>query len=128
MRISDWSSDVCSSDLWSVLVIKCLPGGIVLRGPAITASEKATNRSRFGALIQYSPFARCHRSAMMPEATPKPVPAAPHRTTPCAGLFGWHVPKDRTGSERSEEHTSELKSLMRLAYAVFCLKKKRKPR
>src|SRR3546814_12375226 len=79
MRISDWSSDVCSSDLWSVLVIKCLPGGIVLRGPAITASEKATNRSRFGALIQYSPCARCHRSAMMPEATPKPVPAAPHR-------------------------------------------------
>src|SRR3546814_3318313 len=58
MRISDWSSDVCSSDL---LVIKCLPGGIVLRGPAITASEKATNRSRFGALIQYSPCARCHR-------------------------------------------------------------------
>src|SRR3546814_9583488 len=31
---------------------------------------------------------------------------------------------DREGEERSEEHTSELKSLMRTSYAVFCLKKK----
>src|SRR3546814_4301583 len=30
----------------------------------------------------------------------------------------------RTGQERSEEHTSELQSLMRISYAVFCLKKK----
>src|SRR3546814_8735357 len=31
------------------------------------------------------------------------------------------------GSRRSEEHTSELQSLMRISYAVFCLKKKKKP-
>src|SRR3546814_2317333 len=41
---------------------------------------------------------------------------------------GWHGqrphPRDRTG--RSEEHTSELQSLMRISYAVFCLKKKKK--
>src|SRR3546814_2187885 len=32
---------------------------------------------------------------------------------------------DGSGTERSEEHTSELQSLMRISYAVFCLKKKR---
>src|SRR3546814_6440781 len=35
------------------------------------------------------------------------------------------APKDDTASERSEEHTSELQSLMRISYAVFCLKKKK---
>src|SRR3546814_3854784 len=38
---------------------------------------------------------------------------------------GFVVPPD-TGPERSEEHTSELQSLMRISYAVFCLKKKTK--
>src|SRR3546814_3977304 len=36
------------------------------------------------------------------------------------------VALDRSGSNRSEEHTSELQSLMRISYAVFCLKKKKK--
>src|SRR3546814_4772107 len=35
------------------------------------------------------------------------------------------VPRDRRGPPRSEEHTSELQSLMRISYAVFCLKKKK---
>src|SRR3546814_11002305 len=39
-----------------------------------------------------------------------------------AGISACGVPKD---SERSEEHTSELQSLMRISYAVFCLKKKK---
>src|SRR3546814_4951253 len=39
---------------------------------------------------------------------------------PVAERFGWQV------STRSEEHTSELQSLMRISYAVFCLKKKKK--
>src|SRR3546814_2131951 len=47
-----------------------------------------------------------------------------------AGLIGqrpltWVVVGDRAKIERSEEHTSELQSLMRISYAVFCLKKKR---
>src|SRR3546814_7692216 len=37
------------------------------------------------------------------------------------------VAADRTGEARSEEHTSELQSLMRISYAVFCLKKKKTP-
>src|SRR3546814_2416494 len=37
----------------------------------------------------------------------------------------WQEFKDLRGAERSEEHTSELQSLMRISYAVFCLKKKK---
>src|SRR3546814_19237308 len=39
---------------------------------------------------------------------------------------GRHVLADETARSRSEEHTSELQSLMRISYAVFCLKKKKK--
>src|SRR3546814_7040496 len=57
----------------------------------------------------------------------------------CPGCaFGDRAPRDRaqdrrarasfdTGRHRSEEHTSELQSLMRISYAVFCLKKKNRP-
>src|SRR3546814_4182723 len=38
-----------------------------------------------------------------------------------------HWGKGSEGTERSEEHTSELQSLMRISYAVFCLKKKKQP-
>src|SRR3546814_3546000 len=38
--------------------------------------------------------------------------------------FSYQLAVGRTISERSEEHTSELQSLMRISYAVFCLKKK----
>src|SRR3546814_7114141 len=41
-------------------------------------------------------------------------------------LYGHDLDKDTTPVERSEEHTSELQSLMRISYAVFCLKKKKK--
>src|SRR3546814_4766220 len=37
---------------------------------------------------------------------------------------GWLFPRKRIAGSRSEEHTSELQSLMRISYAVFCLKKK----
>src|SRR3546814_5052882 len=76
-RISDWSSDVCSSDLSSTP-----------RGWRASSSRPAT---------------RCPtRSSATPTfATP---------SSPC----------------RSEEHTSELQSLMRISYAVFCLQKKNK--
>src|SRR3546814_3976091 len=38
--------------------------------------------------------------------------------------FGWRGPMEMDLASRSEEHTSELQSLMRISYAVFCLKKK----
>src|SRR3546814_4434395 len=44
---------------------------------------------------------------------------------PAARLFGEQVADDGAAAIRSEEHTSELQSLMRISYAVFCLKKKK---
>src|SRR3546814_5248098 len=44
--------------------------------------------------------------------------------TATGAVFGMNVPDDRLPLLRSEEHTSELQSLMRISYAVFCLKKK----
>src|SRR3546814_6748260 len=45
--------------------------------------------------------------------------------TKMARLYGWAPVGERCRDSRSEEHTSELQSLMRISYAVFCLKKKK---
>src|SRR3546814_8955116 len=62
-----------------------------------------------------------------PVATPRPTPRRRrHRKSPCAPPSS---SRSSTGTPtpavRSEEHTSELQSLMRISYAVFCLKKKK---
>src|SRR3546814_1386699 len=74
MRISDWSSDVCSSDLSATSATAVSPAKIV----------------KPGAKLPVHCFAKPSEEA-----------------------------------RRSEEHTSELQSLMRISYAVFCLKKKK---
>src|SRR3546814_7032188 len=53
-------------------------------------------------------------------------PKAPGPTIFCPPLSGRHLRSRRNSVMRSEEHTSELQSLMRISYAVFCLKKKKK--
>src|SRR3546814_6485996 len=99
MRISDWSSDVCSSDLCSLR----WPRASVAAPPA---GVRANSHIRFRqALLRRSAWVR--RKLWKRDPSP-PAPAASHP------LF------------RSEEHTSELQSLMRISYAVFCLKKKTK--
>src|SRR3546814_5360434 len=102
MRISDWSSDVCSSDL----------GFFPLR-----------RRYRVLA-IHRIPVARMHgmfvRSVLM-KPGPRRTPAVRARAT---GAPRSHGSLYRTAM-RSEEHTSELQSLMRISYTVFCLKKKK---
>src|SRR3546814_6313277 len=101
MRISDWSSDVCSSDLARISA----PRLDRVRHPAaghepLAGSVAATRRRRqLGAdecaqLVSPPTDLRLHRS------------------------------DGNAGFARSEEHTSELQSLMRISYAVFCLKKK----
>src|SRR3546814_9206366 len=52
------------------------------------------------------------------------LPPSRLRAPPCGCIGGWRSPCGRKA--RSEEHTSELQSLMRISYAVFCLKKKNK--
>src|SRR3546814_9519698 len=102
MRISDWSSDVCSSDLgrWRF-------GGRL--------------GGRFGKRDELRVVVRRQGDA----------PGLPVRLGLLDPLPARRdeVPPDEALAERlarSEEHTSELQSLMRISYAVFCLKKKRK--
>src|SRR3546814_2125209 len=100
MRISDWSSDVCSSDLEPIMspspvTCACSPRNSYANGragcstfihrssPNIRASTRMSANWRQGTMLQAAP-----------------------------------------SMSRSEEHTSELQSLMRISYAVFCLKKK----
>src|SRR3546814_2863769 len=108
MRISDWSSDVCSSDL-------------ACAASAVRARCAGSCRALRPRLL---PF----RSAADPWLPLRP----PFVSAPPAS---WHfrtTGKQKTTESysklklRSEEHTSELQSLMRISYAVFCLKKKKK--
>src|SRR3546814_8866932 len=108
MRISDWSSDVCSSDL-----------------SAQTGSVR-TDRlyRRFG----YLDLARrADRAIDQPRPHHPPKDQDPrHRQRGRQQVkvdIAEHLDQP-AGTRRSEEHTSELQSLMRISYAVFCLKKK----
>src|SRR3546814_3353992 len=119
MRISDWSSDVCSSDLQRrdvvapVAAVEAdLHGGEAFLGEA------------FGGLGQRAGIAQHARGGVGAHAVAAPAEQAPHRL---AGDLAGEVPeREVEGPARSEEHTSELQSLMRISYAVFCLKKKTK--
>src|SRR3546814_4971462 len=101
MRISDWSSDVCSSDLLA-------PAGVVLRPVALPGAVDA------GVAVLHPGLH--HRRA--------PRPAREHRPTQRIAVAAVDHLLAAGRAVRSEEHTSELQSLMRISYAVFCLKKK----
>src|SRR3546814_6232647 len=157
MRISDWSSDVCSSDLARLL--QPAPGRSE-RGLSETLQDWIDTEYRYAAramlrsvsrvdLVKSRPgFAQNIRpragsiiaSPVLASYDPDPdyffhwyrdsaVVIAALRVL-CAD--GSIAPEARThfadfiAFSRSEEHTSELQSLMRISYAVFCLKKKKK--
>src|SRR3546814_9877392 len=105
MRISDWSSDVCSSDLI---------GTKMKDTPMVVKIRSSTSRVLVMSRLMVV-------SASIDSAMPmKPIV---HR------MRGSRCVDRRAISgiiSRSEEHTSELQSLMRISYAVFCLKKKNK--
>src|SRR3546814_8641007 len=114
MRISDWSSDVCSSDLFARLSAKRKRG----RRPADFRCHIGDDRRQFVAGRALSPGRpRRHRPNACRKTGPDDRPSVDQRWAD-GGLF----PARRAG-DRSEEHTSELQSLMRISYAVFCLKK-----
>src|SRR3546814_6010912 len=95
MRISDWSSDVCSSDL-----------------EIGSGDGEAPRRRRFQhRLLGVDEKIQQHVAEL--------VRIAGHRRQVCREVAG-----DLHVGGRSEEHTSEIQSLMRISYAVFCLKKK----
>src|SRR3546814_3827196 len=107
MRISDWSSDVCSSDL-SDPTLRRRP----VRGIAMTASVVRLRRSAFSYLLGFGLLVAASFLAFGAVTAPA---WGQSTETPAAGPTGG----------RSEEHTSEFQSLMRISYAVFCLKKKK---
>src|SRR3546814_3312929 len=112
MRISDWSSDVCSSDL----DVACLvhaggdEDGVVAAaqgGEAFGAADVAVEVEDDPAALQKVGTAAHHLLLQLE-----------------VGDAVDHQAADAVVAVRSEEHTSELQSLMRISYAVFCLKKK----
>src|SRR3546814_4932400 len=102
MRISDWSSDVCSSDL-PLECIQARPVREKVPGAEDELLDGGTGRVEDDAGVA-------------------------HRRTPAFLAQGTgdgrRFPASRHVHQRSEEHTSELPSLMRYSYAVFCLEKK----
>src|SRR3546814_2850031 len=114
MRISDWSSDVCSSDLSAGNRHRLYQHGADLdRGRAFRRREAIRHRAR-GLALWHRGLSRNQISLHGPLKPGRPI--ADTTRAPDAG--------PSTGM-RSEEHTSELQSLMRISYAVFCLKKKK---
>src|SRR3546814_8213494 len=115
MRISDWSSDVCSSDLlWR-------PGRDhrgALRQLRRADWIEAVKLAAIGNLLYYL----CLASAI--QRAGGPLPTMIIGTLPVVIAISANLRNARR--DRSEEHTSELQSLMRISYAVFCLKKKKK--
>src|SRR3546814_1013901 len=114
MRISDWSSDVCSSDLSDLLSVVYLPA---------TSGGRPVMPFEPGCRILYT------GSPGLVQLMPVPVGAPGSSVRLPKSLWSVQKPKGsgvaQLPPERSEEHTSELQSLMRISYAVFCLKKKK---
>src|SRR3546814_1014837 len=115
MRISDWSSDVCSSDL------EALAGagldGYANRDPTTLSGGQRARVSLLRVLVSRP------RALLLDEPFSK-------LDTPLKKRFREVLLEQAREEElpcllRSEEHTSELQSLMRISYAVFCLKKKK---
>src|SRR3546814_2433534 len=123
MRISDWSSDVCSSDL----VAK--RGGRILREVELSTGVDEDLGIRLLRLGSAKDIARCLLARVARQRHQRGGNAE-SAVALLRNLIGRAL--DRAGVAefgdlvecRSEEHTSELQSLMRISYAVFCLKKK----
>src|SRR3546814_2980801 len=113
MRISDWSSDVCSSDLDLRGVadrrrgfddVDVDHGGMLADRQQRRLAGLGRQRFEIAVDVLEEGIALGDAAGQLEQAARRIVPAA----------------------LRSEEHTSELQSLMRISYAVFCLKKKNK--
>src|SRR3546814_10244049 len=124
MRISDWSSDVCSSDLAGVRVVLRAKAGTEQIN-ALTDRVEARLRAvpaRFeDAFIDLLGGGPGGTSALAEGLSP--VELASDVAVSCRDLTKRFGDFTATDTVRSEEHTSELQSLMRISYAVFCLKK-----
>src|SRR3546814_9034658 len=120
MRISDWSSDVCSSDL--IASVATRQNGAIEGDLFIDCTGHASLLIGGHMGVEWidrgdTLFNDRALAAQVPVAPGSPIASQTVSTAHEAGWI-WDI--------RSEEHTSELQSLMRISYAVFCLKKKKK--
>src|SRR3546814_1355604 len=141
MRISDWSSDVCSSDLAARSIpsrealedyLKALADVTELRHVVALAGAVDRPLGPFEssmAILETGLFDKYGVETIgvagHPEGSPDIAPSALQEALAWKNAFA-----GRSDAQlyiaRSEEHTSELQSLMRISYAVFCLTKKNK--
>src|SRR3546814_8770042 len=119
MRISDWSSDVCSSDLTS-------DGWRDPTPDEQDAGEKAEEITEQYGVSVSGPIIKDRLHYFVTYEAKDFI--VPRFIEPAAVVDQSALPSEITQyyGPRSEEHTSELPSLMRISYAVFCLKKKNK--
>src|SRR3546814_9594776 len=122
MRISDWGSDVCSSDLRLVAVAV----EQVLHVPEVVRADPRAVPGAGGELPD---------GALQRQEGAQPLSVGRRGIGPVGAdvvpalrqaLVGIAVLDDEAENARSEEHTSELQSLMRISYAVFCLLQNKK--
>src|SRR3546814_10555012 len=110
MRISDWSSDVCSSDLGCDARATPQPSCA-----GLTRASRATAPPSLAAKAK-GPPERAFRKLWKPKKA--------QALATCCFSVAFLMRRRISRALRSEEHTSELQSLMRISYAVFCLKNK----
>src|SRR3546814_7032934 len=131
MRISDWSSDVCSADLYKAQFSRdeCIAVmGASLFAHAVELDKcvkRPLGRNEAAALLSWSynvgVGAACRSTLMRKLNAGQAWCGELHRWVYAGGKKLRGLVNRRA---RSEEHTSELPSLLRISYAVFCLKKK----
>src|SRR3546814_2262687 len=112
MRISDWSSDVCSSDLGRQPRAD--------RGDLLQARQQRPHLAALGGAA----LRPCARDVPARPLRQGHLPQLRHAGSVRRQLRALRRDVLADRAQRSEEHTSELQSLMRISYAVFCLKKK----
>src|SRR3546814_8688591 len=136
MRISDWSSDVCSSDLDGAAVGD-QPAAVAEQGEIAEQLRQVEDRQgdrqqrRCLEGVGYRPVGEkvaLDEVNVLGLRLAQRLQAREHQQQQPkqGGEVRHHAHAEVQPAERSEEHTSELQSLMRISYAVFCLKKKKR--
>src|SRR3546814_2167599 len=142
MRSSDWSSDVCSSDLngrsessrrWMKSALRwkisCSTNSPSMKwkhsGKASEETSNFMSKKALSLSVRVFLSRECQLARRKPALHLKERIIAIFARLPRHACFSWDDGVAGMASTvRSEEHTSELQSLMRISYAVFCLKKK----
>src|SRR3546814_10664457 len=119
MRISDWSSDVCSSDLEYTPHIDTGDYIVIVNAEKVKTTGNKLKNKIYYRHTEYPGGIRSTSLEKMLETHPERVLEKAIKGMLPRGPLGY------AQFRRSEEHTSELQSLMRISYAVFCLKKKK---